>query len=545
MAFMNEIAFENLNEVLDKNARELAGKEVVRYEDKALTFAQFHEKVLKLANVLVSLGVKKRDFVGIQTTNSIEFCVAIYACYRIGAVATPLISLWKTREVVEAIEKAKIEVMIVKSSITAVASKLCKDGAMKVIIIGDTTDYKDSPGFKGEFWDMVDKAPATDPGIKVNRTDLCSCHFTSGTTGQSKGVLHDHVGYLYAGLVHTRTFSLTSDEYIYLVLPMYHIFGFVNLASTLYIGGSIRMLDKFDPQILLKSFEDPNMTLFCGVPSIYKMLMSQDNVESINVSPKNRLFISGAGPLPPETEAALNKRLLRGRGRTCQAYGSTEDICVGTANFDEPVPGAIGKPMPGATVELVDDDGTILPLGKEHVGELANQGPYIMTGYLGDPKADDPVDHSISDNVLKPIKGREGTWYWSGDVGYRDESGRIFLTDRSKDIAKVSERLVYPSEVEATLVKHPGVKDIAVLGVPHKTYGEQLLAIVIPADEFKDKQEALEAELREMAEKELAKYKIPRHWWFKTALQTNALGKVLKKEYREQFTKLFEKGKVE
>lgn len=545
MSLLSEVKYNNLNEVLDKQASAQASKTCVRYEGKELTYGQFHEKVLKLANVFLSLGAKKRDFIGIQTSNSIEFAVSIYACWRIGAVATPLISLWTTREVAEAVDKAKIGIMVVKSSITSVATKMCKTEGVKTIIIGDTASYKDLPGFKGEFWDLIEKAPATDTKVMIAKNDLASCHFTSGTTGNSKGVLHDHLGYLYAGIVHTKTFGLTSAEYIYLVLPMYHIFGFINLASVIFVGGSIRMLDKFDPQILLKSFEDPSMTLFCGVPSIYKMLMTQDNVESVNVSKKNRWFISGAGPLPPETENDLNKRLLRGNGRTCQAYGGTEDTCVGAANFEKPIPGAIGKAMPGCNLELVDDNGNILPFGKDNVGEVVNQGPHVMVGYLGDPKAADPVDHKITDPVLKPIKGGDGIWYWSGDIGYRDENGVFYLTDRSKDIAKVSERLVYPSEIEITLRNHPGIKEIAVLGVPHKTYGEQLLAVVVPTEQWKDKTNELEAELRTLAEKELAKYKVPRHWWFKTSLQTNSLGKVLKKEYRDQFKKLMEKGKIE
>nr|MDO8112012.1 class I adenylate-forming enzyme family protein [Candidatus Sigynarchaeota archaeon] len=538
-----EAKFQNLNEVLDDKAK--SDKAFVIYEGKKLTYKQFYETVLKLANVFLSLGAKKGDFIGIQTTNSIEFCVAIYACYRIGAVATPLISLWMAREVAEAIQRAKMEIMVIKASITAVVKKAAKTEPVKsIIIIGKSDEYADTPAVKGEFWEMIEKAPAKDPKIPVKEEDLASCHFTSGTTGNSKGVLHDHKGYIYAGRVHTATFDLTANEYINLVLPMYHIFGFVNLASTIYVGGTIRMLDKFDPQVLLKALEDPNMTLFCGVPSIYKMLMAQDNVENFTICPKNRWFISGAGPLPPETEADLNKRLLRGRGRVCQAYGGTEDICVGTANIEKAVPGAIGKPMPGAEIEYVDDKGNILPLGKQNVGELVNKGPHIMVGYLNrDSK--DLIDHKLSDPVMKPIKGREGIWYWSGDVGYRDEAGVCYLTDRSKDIAKVSERLVYPSEIEMVLRNHRGVKELAVLGVPHKIYGEQLLAVIIPSAEFKDKTEDLERELKALAEKELAKYKVPRVWWFKNQLQTNSLGKVLKKEYRDQYIKLQEKGKAE
>ncbi|HME53715.1 MAG TPA: class I adenylate-forming enzyme family protein [Candidatus Lokiarchaeia archaeon] len=538
-----EAKFTNLNEVLDEKAQNMPDKVFIKYEDKTLTFSEFQDKVLRLANVFQSMGATKGDFIGIQTTNSIEFCICIYACYRIGAVATPIISLWMAREVAEAIQRAKIELFVVKASITSVAKKAAKTPPIKsIIVIGESNEYAGTPQVKGEFWNLIVNAEASDPKIELQPSDLASCHFTSGTTGHSKGVLHDHAGYVYAGRVLSATFGLTESDYSALVLPMYHIFGFIQLSSTVFVGATIRMLDKFDPQVLLGALEDPDLTLFCGVPSIFKMLMAQENVESFTVSPKNRLFISGAGALPAETEQDLNERLLKGHGKVCQGYGGTEDTCVGTSTASHPVLGSIGIPEPGVEIEYVDDEGNILPLGKDNIGELVNKGPHIMIGYLGDPKADDPVDHKLTDPVLKPIQGREGIWYWSGDVGYRDENGDCYLTDRSKDIAKVSERIVYPSEVEVVLGNHPGVKEIAVVGVPHKIYGEQLLAVVVPTADYKESKEILEQELKELAENELAKYKVPRIWWFKNQLLTNSLGKVLKKEYREQFNKQQDKG---
>ncbi len=539
--------FNNLNEVLDKNARDYPDKAFVKYVPESggdadiLTYKEFQDKVLRLANVFLGMGAKKGDFIALQLGNSIEFCVSIYACYRIGAVATPIIRLWKAREIAEAISKAKMKIMILPSSSTAVVKKSAKTEPMEnIILVGD--DAYDLPQVKGEFWSLINAADAGDPGIEVKPEDLASCHFTSGTTGQSKGVLHDHEGYLFAGESHSELFGMSPGDYSNLILPMYHIFGFAQLSLTVYAGCTIRMLDKFNPQYLLKALEDPDMTIFAAVPSIYNMIITQDNVEEFTVSPKNRVFVSGAGPLSPKTEDALNKRLLRGHGSVWQCYGSTEDICVGCGNM-KGILGSIGTPMPQALIEIVDDEGNILPPGEENVGEIVNQGPHIMLGYLGDPEADDIVDHELTDPVLRPIKGREGIWYWSGDMAWKDEDGNIYITDRSKDIAKVSERLVYPSEVEAVLIEHPGVKEIAVVGVPHETYGEQLLAVVIPTDTSAD-QAALEAELKALAEKELAHYKVPRVWWFKNAMQTNALGKVLKKEYREQYKKLAARGKV-
>ncbi|HMF33421.1 MAG TPA: AMP-binding protein, partial [Candidatus Lokiarchaeia archaeon] len=219
MAF--EIKYENLNEVLDSSLREFPNKIFVKYEDNVLTYEEFHEQVLRLANVFLSIGVKKGDYIGIQLANSIEFCVSIYACYRIGAVATPIISLWQAREVAEVVEKAKIDTFVIKGSITAVVNKVAKmESVHNIILVGD--EEYDYPNIKGKFWDLIAAAAPDDPGIEVKRADLASCHFTAGTTGQSKGVLHDHLAYLYTGLVHLDTYSITHDDYSNLVLPMYH-----------------------------------------------------------------------------------------------------------------------------------------------------------------------------------------------------------------------------------------------------------------------------------------------------------------------------------
>ena len=270
--------------------------------------------------------------------------------------------------------------------------------------------------------------------------------------------------------------------------------------------------------------------------------MSQENVEEFaeKISMGNEVWVSVSGKLPESTENAINTRLLRGRGVMCNGYGGTEDISAGITTRSHPRVNCIGQPMEGVNIEIVDEDGNVLPPGKDNIGMIVNQSPAIMQGYLGNPKDQDPVDHQLTDPVLKPIKGREGIWYWSGDMAYC-EDGFYYLTDRAKDIVKTADRLVYPSEVEAILIKHPDVKEVAVVGVPHEIYGETLLAVVVPRELGEEKNKALEAELTKLADEELAKYKVPRIWLFKPMLQTNAMGKVLKRVYRDEFEKKLEK----
>jgi acyl-CoA synthetase (AMP-forming)/AMP-acid ligase II len=538
---LKEVVFQNLNQMLDKNVGEIPDRIFLKREEQSMTYKQFHNQVIRLANVFLGLGVKKGDYVAIQLGNSFEYCIAIFGCYRIGAVATPLIPLWKTKEVGEALEKAQIETFIVAAGSTPIVMKAAKTEIVKNIILVGNEPAED-PKIKGRFNELLANASTTDPNIQIGWEDMASCHFTSGTTGNSKGVLHNHLGYLYTALIHSRTFKFKKPIYAVHVLPMYHIFGFAILHSGVYLQGTLKLLSKYEPQYILNGATDPEMSFFAGSPSIFNMLMAQENVEEFaeKISPENEVWVSGAGKLPESTENAINSRLLRGRGVMCNGYGSTEDISTGITTRSQPRVNCIGQPMEGVNIEIVDDDGNILPPGKDNVGMIANQSPAIMQGYLGNPKDQDPVDHQLTDPVLKPIKGREGIWYWSGDMAYC-ENGFYYLTDRAKDIVKTADRLVYPSEVEAVLIKHPDVKEVAVVGVPHEIYGETLLAVVVPRELGEEKNKALEAELAKLADEELAKYKVPRIWLFKPMLQTNAMGKVLKRVYRDEFEKKLEK----
>jgi acyl-CoA synthetase (AMP-forming)/AMP-acid ligase II len=538
---MSEIRFQNLNEILDRNVLEVPERVFLKLEPKSLTYAQFQEQVIRCANVLLALNVKKGDYIGIQMGNSFEFCISIYACYRIGAIATPLIALWKAKEVGEALEKAKIETLIIKASMATVISKATKTDVVKnIIAIGEDELFED-PKIKGRFRALLDAASNVDPKSAVGWTDMASCHFTSGTTGDSKGVLHNHLGYLYTALVHARTFNFKKPIYAVHLLPLYHIFGFAVLHSCVYLQGTLKMLDRIEPQYVLNGLKDPEMTFFAATPSIYNMLIRQPNIDEISISPYNEVWVSGAGKLPADTEKALNEKLLKGKVILCNCYGGTEDISTGTTTFFNPAPNTIGKAMAGINIEVVDDAGNVLPPGKDNIGMIVNQSPAIMQGYLGDPKAADPVDHAKSDPCLKPINNQPGIWYWSGDMAYKDAAtGNLYLTDRSKDIIKSAERLVYPYEVEAIIMQHPDVKEVAVVGVPHEIFGETILAVVVPDELNPEKNKKLEEELIKMTEEGLAHYKVPRIWWFKQQLQINTMGKVLKRLYRDEYIKKLE-----
>ena len=530
---MDLLHVDNLNHALDMVADQYGSKIFLSYEDKNLTFAQFREYVLRFANVLLSCGVKKGDYVGIHAPNSLEFVISVFSCFRIGAVATPLIIQWKTREITETIHKAQIKLMICQNSPSNIITRCDKLELIQTVInVGEIIET--SPKIKGEFWQLLHAALATDPSIKITEQNLATCHFTDGTTGKSKGVLHTHRNLLYATHVIMQTIEITDADATILILPMTHVFGFCQLLISVFGGVKVTLLDRFNPQQVLKVLTDPDITLFCGVPTIYTMLLAQHNLDEFHFSKKLRLFISGANALSSETATLIQSRFLSKSGIITQAYGSTEDLCCGTNTYPKSTPGSIGTPLQGVSLEIIDSTGSILPMGKENIGIIAIQHEAVMMGYLGNPKAHDPVDYQLTRTVLKPIRGKSGNWYWTGDLGYRDLDGSIYLTDRLKDIAKISGRLVFPEEIESVMGQNPLVDQIAVISVPHEIYGEQLLAVIVPKEKHENTT-ILEEELKKYAEENLAKYKIPRIWWIRPTLKRNEMGAVLKRWYREEY----------
>lgn len=539
-----KINLKNLNEMLDQTANKYPNNLFLLYHNQKTTFLEFRDHVLRFANVLNFFKVKKGDFVGINVPNSLEFCIATFACYRIGAIATPFSVSWKVRELKEVIERTQMKHLITDSSLEPIIKASMKtENIQNIILVGKGKQDQEKGKIRGTFWYLSARVLAFDLEISLDQNDLASCHFTSGTSGLSKAVLHDHLGNLYKARVLAETFDFTPDDQVTQVLPMAHTYGFSQLITTIYVGNSLKLIDRLDPEILLHHFEDPNMTVFCGVPTIFNMLAEYEKLDSINISPNTRLFISGAGPLRPSTEQVMNDSLLREHGCMCQAYGSTEDNCCGTTNYRVPKYRSVGYPMKGVNLEIVNMQGIVLEYGKDNKGMIVNQGPHIMRGYLGLIKKGEVIDEIATSKVLKPIEDRKGRWYWSGDIGYRDLDGAIYIVDRVKDIAKVSERLVFPSEIEHTMMLHPAVKEISVINVPHKLYGEELVALIVPKDLNEDPKE-LETKLRFFAKENLAKYKVPRIWHVKSFLNKGPSGKVVKDWYRDEIIKKENRDKL-
>ena len=293
------------------------------------------------------------------------------------------------------------------------------------------------------------------------------------------------------------------------VLPLFHVFG---LSSELNVcvrfGATMSLVPRFDVAKVLEVIQRDRVTIFEGVPTMYIALLNYPQLDEYDVS-SLRVGISGGAPIPAEVidavEAKLGIVILEG-------YGMTETASTVTFNVsaEERKIYSVGKPIWGVEVEIWDEDGHPLPGGSDHVGELVFRGVNTPIGYFNNPEA--------------TAEAFAGGWFHSGDLGYRDEDGFIFIVDRKKDLIIRGGYNVYPREVEEVLHTHPSVAEAAVVGVPHDLLGEDVKAFI----ELRAGASASEAEIIAYAKERLAAYKYPRSVEFRDTLPLNATGKIAK-----------------
>ena len=363
-------------------------------------------------------------------------------------------------------------------------------------------------------WEQMTGHGTATPDVSPSDDDLAVIAYTSGTTGKPKGAMLSH-GNLKANLDQMAQATLLAhgeDDVVLLALPLFHIYALnVILGLTLRVGGAAVLMERFDPVASLDAVERHGVTILFGAPPMFVAWLNTPGAERADLS-SVRLAISGAAPLPGMVLEDFKRKL----GITIwEGYGLTETSPGVTSNAmgDVAKPGSIGKPLPGVDVRIVDAHGEDVEEGDP--GEILVRGPNVFKGYW---RQDEASDEAIRDG-----------WFRTGDVGYADEQGYIFLVDRKKDLIIVSGFNVYPREVEDALYRHPKVADVAVIGVPHPYTGEAVKAFVV----LKPGDRATEEEILDFSRKYLARFKCPGSIEFVSELPHLPTGKVLKRALRE------------
>mgnify|MGYP006284224587 CR=1 FL=1 len=363
--------------------------------------------------------------------------------------------------------------------------------------------------------ELMTRSSKSYPPEEVEPDDPAVVLYTSGTTGNPKGVTLTHRNvHFQLDTVVRSLIPFTSEDRVVGVLPMYHVFGLANsLLAAIHYGASIILVPQYSPANLIASISQNQATILPAVPSMYQHLLAAARARKTEIPKSLRYCVSGGAALPL---ALLNRFMVTFETKILEGYGLTEtcsSVCVNgqEGRFKE---SSIGPPAAGVEMKVVDDDGNELPPGEQ--GEIAIKSETVFAGYWNNEEA------------TREVLSEDG-WFYTGDLGYRDEENFFFITDRKKDIIITGGYNVSPREVEEVIIEHPKVADVAVVGIRgRRSDAETITAFVVT----QEGEELTSQELHRVCEDQLAAYKRPRDIQFVESLPKSATGKVLRTQLR-------------
>ena len=502
-------------------------RDAIVFEGKRWTYFQTCERVNRLSNALIRLGVKKGDRVAILQVNCLEIVESYFATAKLGGIFVPLNFRAKTDELSYMLSNAEAKFLFVGKRYLDMARTMLPDLTIIEQCICLDSKETDMP-FYG---DIVVGSPADEVLFDIGDEDITILMYTAGTTGRPKGVPLRHDAFVSYVLGNVDPASPDIEEKNLLTVPLYHVAGIQGMLAAIYGGRTLVMMRQFEVREWLETVQRERATRAMLVPTMLKTVIDYPDFTKYDLS-SLQVITYGAASMPFEV---INKAIkVMPRVKFINAFGQTETASTITALGPEDhliegteeererklkrLASSIGRPLPDVEVKILDEEGKELPPGQ--VGEIVTKGPRIMKGYWHDEQK--------TAKAFTP----DG-WLITGDRGWMDEEGYIFLAGRGDDMIIRGGENISPEEVEDVLHSHPKVEEAAVIGVADLEWGQQPRAIVV----LKRGEVATAEEIMEYCRSKLAGFKRPRSVVFVDSLPRNPMGKVLRKALREQHGK--------
>ena len=532
-----------VHELLRRAAKEFGGRPAITFYGKSISYRDLDAAADRFAAGLRRIGVLPGDLVSLVLPNTPHFVVAFFAVLRTGGIVVQTNPLYTPRELEGLWTDAGVETVVTLDLFWHNVSKARANAGVKRVVVCDVGEFLkvplrqlypikkrrdlkkqghwplDIPHEVGihRFADLARTPPSPALETRASLDDVVVLQYTGGTTGTSKGAMLTNRNLIANAMQVAAWFSAGShrSEKLLGAIPLFHVYGLTAVMLLSVVAGIEVILYPNPREIgaILKLINKTKPSLFPGVPTMYIAILRHPKLAKYDLR-SIRACISGAAPLPNEVrkqfEAATGGRLVEG-------YGLTEASPVTHCNpLNGVVKECIGIPFPDTDAKIVDADDPTREVAQGEVGELAVRGPQVMKGYWNKPEE--------TRNVL-----RDG-WLLTGDLAKMDADGYFYIVDRKKDLILCSGYNVYPREVEEVLFMHPAVGEAAAIGVPDPYHGETVKAFVV----LKPGKTVTEADLIAFCKERLAPFKVPKAVEFATALPMSLVGKVLRRQLREQ-----------
>jgi long-chain acyl-CoA synthetase len=522
-----------LYRILDETAAKHPNDPCTNFFGKQLTYHQIKQLSDRFAASIRRLGIRKGDRVVLLLPNSPQFIVAYYGLLKAGAVIVPLNPLSAERELEFYLTDSEAEVAITIPLFLSKVASLIGKTPLKHIVYSRLADSLPFPlslvqgireqklvrGARGavlvDFKELVRQEVTPDWSPEpVQPEEMAVLIYSGGTTGIAKGIMLSHFNFVANAHQIIAWGSLTNEQGLLAVLPLFHGFGMsVTMNSAILAGGEITLLPRFNAKQVAKTIQKRKPSFFIGVPTMFVQLSNLPDIHRYDFSSLKGIFV-GAAPLTKAIKDDFEKKT---GGRMIEGYGLTEAV---TAIMANPYRGthklaSIGIPFSDVDMKIVSlDDGHTLPPGE--LGEIALRSPTVMLGYYKNPEE---TQKTIVDG-----------WLHTGDIGYVDKDGYFYITDRKKELIIVGGFNVFPREIDELIYQHPKVKEGISVGIPDPRKGERIKVYVV----LKAGETATQEEFIAYFKERLTPYKVPSEVEFRTELPKSMIGKILRRALREE-----------